>query len=173
MNDDLISRQAAIDALIAEGRNVDSRYLESERIIHEADAVEVISMLPSARPDSGYIEQIKWERDLAIRQLADLGYGLGEKPRTNGDLISRQELLESIERISVKGNVLDDDWIYRFIQEFPSAQPEPHYCRECKWSWCYIKVDKHGNSETYWRCRNWDGETDKEGYCHEWERREE
>lgn len=40
------------------------------------------------------------------------------------DLISRQELLESIERISVKGNVLDDDWIYRFIQEFPSAQPD-------------------------------------------------
>lgn len=40
------------------------------------------------------------------------------------DLISRQALLESIERISVKGNVLDDDWIYRFIQEFPSAQAE-------------------------------------------------
>ena len=49
--DDLISRQAAIDALIAEGRNVDSRYLESERIIHESDAVEVISMLPSAQPE--------------------------------------------------------------------------------------------------------------------------
>lgn len=89
------------------------------------------------------------------------------------DLISRQALLKSIERISVKGNVLDDDWIYRFIQEFPSAQPEPSYCRECKWSWCYIKVDKHGKSETYWRCRNWDGETDEEGYCHEWERRKE
>jgi hypothetical protein len=48
MADDLISRQDAIDALIAEGRNVDSRYLESERIIHESDAVEVISLLPSA-----------------------------------------------------------------------------------------------------------------------------
>ena len=48
---DIISRQAAIDALIAEGRNVDSRYLESERIIHESDAVEVISMLPSAQPE--------------------------------------------------------------------------------------------------------------------------
>lgn len=46
--DDLISRKAAIDALIAEGRNVDSRYLESERIIHESDAVEAISLLPSA-----------------------------------------------------------------------------------------------------------------------------
>lgn len=41
------------------------------------------------------------------------------------DLISRQALLESIERISVKGNVLDDDWVYRFIQEFPSVQSEP------------------------------------------------
>ena len=55
--DDLISRQAAIDAVIAEGRNVDSRYLESERIIHEADAVEAISMLPSEQPEISRIEQ--------------------------------------------------------------------------------------------------------------------
>lgn len=34
---DPINRQAAIKAIIAEGRNVDSRYLESERIIHESD----------------------------------------------------------------------------------------------------------------------------------------
>jgi hypothetical protein len=27
-------------------------------------------------------EQIKWERDMAIEQLKELGYGLGEKPRT-------------------------------------------------------------------------------------------
>ena len=53
--DDLISRQAAIEALMAEGRNVDSRYLESERIIHESDAVEAISMLPSA------VKHGKWE----------------------------------------------------------------------------------------------------------------
>ena len=26
-------------------------------------------------------EQIMWERDVAIQQLKDLGYGLGEKPR--------------------------------------------------------------------------------------------
>ena len=29
----------------------------------------------------GAIDQIQWERDLAIKQLHDLGYGLGEKPR--------------------------------------------------------------------------------------------
>lgn len=47
---DCISRQAAIDALISEGRNVDSRYISAERIIHESDAIEAISMLPSAEP---------------------------------------------------------------------------------------------------------------------------
>lgn len=36
----------------------------------------------SVQPDRGCVEQIKWERDLAIQQLKDLGYGLGEKPRT-------------------------------------------------------------------------------------------
>ena len=53
----------------------------------------------------------------------------------------------------------------------PSVQPEPHYCRECKWSRCHINVDKHGKSETYWWCLNWDGGTDEEGYCYEWEKR--
>lgn len=49
------------------------------------------------------------------------------------DLISRQELLKSIEAISVKGNTLDDDWVYRFIQEFPSAQPNlDEFCTDCK-----------------------------------------
>ena len=28
-------------------------------------------------------EQIKWERDTAIAQLKELGYGLGEKPKTD------------------------------------------------------------------------------------------
>jgi len=49
--DDLIRREDAIDAVIAEGRTVDSHYLESERIIHVDDAVEAISMLPSAQSE--------------------------------------------------------------------------------------------------------------------------
>lgn len=30
----------------------------------------------------GVFEQVMWERDVAIEQLKDLGYGLGEKPKT-------------------------------------------------------------------------------------------
>ena len=52
---DLISRQAAIETVVAEGRTVDSRYLESERIIHESDAVEALSMLPSVRSEPRWI----------------------------------------------------------------------------------------------------------------------
>jgi len=59
------------------------------------------------------------------------------------------------------------------MKELPSAQPEQHYCKECKWSRCHINVDKYGKSETYWHCLNWDGGTDEEGFCHEWERRED
>lgn len=55
---DLISRQGAIDAVIAEGRSVDSRYLEAERIVYESDAVEALSMLPSANRPTGV-----WELD--------------------------------------------------------------------------------------------------------------
>ena len=46
---DLIRRSDAIEAVMAEGRNVyTSEYANAERIIHEADAVEALSMLPSA-----------------------------------------------------------------------------------------------------------------------------
>lgn len=30
----------------------------------------------------GVFEQVMWERDVAIEQLKELGYGLGEKPKT-------------------------------------------------------------------------------------------
>ena len=51
-----------------------------------------------SKEDKDYIasvlcKQIIYERDLAIQQLKDLGYGLGEKPKENKrDLISRGEV---------------------------------------------------------------------------------
>ena len=112
------------------------------------------------------------------------------------DLIDRQEAVEALwkalheyedktEKQFQESEDLDvGDWIVHriFVQnmsdidrqtilKLPFVEPEPHYCRECKWSWCHVNVGKHGEIETYWRCLNWDGETDEEGFCHEWERR--
>lgn len=45
--------------------------------------------LPSIQPKTECsCDQIKWERDTAIAQLKELGYGLGEKPKT-GHWISK------------------------------------------------------------------------------------
>lgn len=63
---DLVNRKAAIDALISEGRSVDSRYISAERIIHESDAVEAISMLPPTDPWStvrNILEELKYENE--------------------------------------------------------------------------------------------------------------
>ena len=88
----------AIEAITANSRDSDSKYLESERIILESDAIEALTILPSVKP----------ERNL---------------------------------------------------------------CRECKFVVYHGSVDKNGNVESCWYCRNWDGGTDEEGFCHEWERK--
>lgn len=92
------------------------------------------------------------------------------------DPIERQEVMDAIYKctdiyINNLPIMIDKAELYKAISELPSAQPEPHYCRECKWSRCHINVDKYGNTETYWHCFNWDGGTDEEGYCYEWGRR--
>lgn len=46
---------------------------------------DCVRKLPPVQPKSKTecsCDQIKWERDMAIAQLNELGYGLGEKPRT-------------------------------------------------------------------------------------------
>lgn len=37
------------------------------------------------------LDQYKWERDIAIQQLKELGYGFGQEPKTDGDTISKTE----------------------------------------------------------------------------------
>ena len=96
----------------------------------------------------------------------------------NDDTISRQAAIDKLKSIIIDKEYINitDKAKERIAREFfadiPSAQSEQHYCRECKWSRCYINVDKYGKSEIYWRCLIWDAETDEEGYCHEWKRRQ-
>ena len=93
------------------------------------------------------------------------------------DLINRKAAIDSLTEIIINlKNVYGDmgsavNGARECIKSLPSAEPERHYCRECKWSQCHINLDKYGRSESYWHCLNWDGGTDEEGFCHEWERR--
>lgn len=65
-------------------------------------------------------DQIKWERDLAVSQLEALGYGLGEKPKTDGDLISRQAAFEALNCINGTAEL---DKAFEAIESLPSAHP--------------------------------------------------
>ena len=78
---DLIDRQAAID-LWERYRP----YIATKASEYDTE----LKKLPSAQPEQPsreYVEQLRWERDLAIQQLKDLGYGLGEKPRTQPEIV--------------------------------------------------------------------------------------
>jgi len=86
------------------------------------------------------------------------------------ELIYKQDAIDAIANTIVRGESLGDGIAEDILYSVPSAELERHYCRECKWSRCHINLDKYGRSETYWHCLNWDGETDEEGFCHEWER---
>lgn len=101
-----------------------------------------------------------------------------------GDLINRHDAIEAMcstcgydcdEREFVYNAPRDEQVImcpeHYALSTLPSTEPERHYCRECKWSRCHINLDKYGRSEMYWHCLNWDGGTDEEGFCHEWERK--
>ena len=68
------------------------------------------------------LDQYKWERDIAIQQLKDLGYGFGEKPKADGDTISRQEAIDIVRDIDTKREVYDalDE-----LRRLPSAEQEP------------------------------------------------
>jgi len=117
---DLISRQAAIDAIMGEPTDAHYPNWYAERLEH----------LPSAQPDRELIEQLRWERDIAIQQLKDLGYGLGEKPRTD-DTISRQAAIEATwfePSYTYPLNVLTE--VRDRLKALPSAQPER------KWTSC-------------------------------------
>lgn len=75
-------------------------------------------------------EQCRWERDTAIAQLADLGYGLGEKPRECGDAISRDDALMALTG-EIDGAI--EEYIAKVagrLKALPPARPKQPVCKE-------------------------------------------
>ena len=68
-------------------------------------------------------EKAQWERDVAVEQLEQLGYSLGEKIRTNENCISRAQALHAC----------CDEWnkdykaIMKSIRQLPSVKPKTRW----------------------------------------------
>lgn len=70
----------------------------------------------------GVFEQVMWERDIAITQLKELGYGLGEKPKTG-------RWIKVIDKIDSLGN---KTWHYKCDKCGASRPPLfDRYCPYC------------------------------------------
>ena len=155
--EDAISRQAAIDAIYKMHMNGKEGVLHdlktetgSDALFAEtiADVVETLEDLPSVNPQEpsndmvsrGIFEQVMWERDVAIEQLKDLGYGLGEKPKTGlcEDAISRQAVCDYIAEFvnneySSQAECEMVNAMIEGIQHLPPVTPQPktgHWIRQ-------------------------------------------
>lgn len=90
VNLDCVSRQQAIDALRTCYDTEMVTMDNGDEYINYGDAVGGIEQLPSLEPIIG---RIRWERDVAISQLKELGYGFGEKPKKGKWIEYEQEFM--------------------------------------------------------------------------------
>ena len=164
---DLIDRQAAI--AVADSSDYVGLSVEDVKKVTD-EVVKGLKQLPSAPPEQPsreYVGQLRWERDLAIQQLKDLGYGLGEKIRTDGDTISRQAAIDALTEYGNGRTVyISVEEAFRRIEQLPSAQPEIIRCKDCKY--CEHWYADKG------RCFLWhEGGIDvfEDGFCNYAERR--
>ena len=128
--------------------------------INALNAPNTLETLETLKRVSKAYEQCAWERDIAIGQLRELGYGLGEKIRTDSDTISRQAAIDAVlDRMDVEkhGRDAKPEEIQWTLEKLPSAQPEIVHCEEC----AYRKDNFMGD----W-CTCWCGWTSLDGYCH-------
>ena len=113
---DLINRDALLEKMWSDFYKLQEEhekeqgyeYIGTKRCLEQNGfecALKTVINFPKSEQTDGdlisksVLDQIKWERDVAISQLHDLGYELGEKPRTDGDLISRQAVIDLLNRL--------------------------------------------------------------------------
>ena len=72
----------------------------------------------------GTLHQVMWERDVAIEQLKELGYGLGQKIEPCEDAISRDAVLKKQYRIDDSATLSTRDVVnVEDIEDAPSVTP--------------------------------------------------
>jgi len=131
---DCISRQAAIEE-IRFGQSFITKIHPTGEIEHLFDkenkaleaAVERIEALPSVTPKQepckdvvslGVFEQVMWERDVAIDQLKQLGYGFGEKPKTGHWIETAEEYYKAVNEY---GGGVNEDTPY-FVDDIACSE---------------------------------------------------
>ena len=95
----------------------------SEQVDALEMAIKALEQQPSDTVSRGAFEQVMWERDVAIGQLKELGYGLGQKVEPCDDVVSREAA------ITIAGtHTLTVDETVKALEQLPSVTPKPIEC---------------------------------------------
>lgn len=114
-------------------------------------AIEILEQEPSDTVSLEAFKQVMWERDIAIAQLKELGYGFGQKIEPCGDAISRQAVLDGLASIA-KAKAKSDAQkalmgrVMFFTEQLPPVTPQP---KTGHWIWCVGGSHKCTNCEEY------------------------
>ena len=131
---DLISRQAAIDAIEVLKRNYPSSCFEDL-----CKAVDIAIKALSAQLEPSAVARdiatiIENERDMRVIASAQPTQSNAvQRVGSVGDTISRQAAIDALDSINCFGWV-EDSWkiVCGIIEHVPAAQPEIIRCKECK-----------------------------------------
>ena len=133
--EDCISRKAVLAIAGDSCLDLDS-YEDTREFCDEIKELPPVTPKPKTECSC---EQIKWERDIAIEQLHELGYELGQKIEPCEDCINRAELLKAVDTWDKFGCDADSklvpykdcyvpyihyDDVVKAIKGMPSIQPK-------------------------------------------------
>ena len=120
------------------------------------------------------LHQVMWERDIAIRQLKELGYEFGQKIEPCEDAISREDAKEIIAKNDKTDGtvpIFTGKIVQQMLDSLPSVTPsrKTGHCKDCKYFEydSVAKVDGVPLIVAHEICSKWgDGCKTKEGgYC--------
>jgi hypothetical protein len=113
-------------------------------------AIKALEQQPSDDCVSlGVYKQVARERDVAIEQLKELGYELGEKIRSSVDCVSRQ----AVDMLCIRYLKTATDEHVAFYEEFcslPLVTPAHGTCRDCEY---YRRIELNSCDEVVATCK--------------------
>lgn len=103
-------------------------------------------------------------------------HGFGEDVGSNFE--SATKIIEHIYDIAytIGGELLADIEIPAYVARFNEYMKKKNErkmndfisCKDCEWG---VEYSDTRANVSYWRCENWDGDTEPDGFCHEAKRR--
>lgn len=137
--------ELVLDNARPQTKEIDRQFYDDEDLNNALD-MGIKSLRQKTSEDCVSLEvykQIIYERDIAIEQLRELGYELGEKIRISDDCVNRQAVIDELNRLGRNAFRDDTDYdnFFAFVDSLPPVTPTHGTCKDCRW----LVTDEDGN----------------------------